>query len=661
MPGGDLICRQAKQEEEDHGLQVSIQRRSSSRSGEPRRHQYRPPAPQAQASPPSASSDDDQLTEKLKHPLSAGGPAKKPGRLHAFLRPSDEEGGIVAAAPAIPPLALARRFWPFARPYRRMIAAGLLLVALLPLVQAVEIWLFKEVVDDVIVAGALDALPWLAGAVVGLTLLGALLSFAEDYAWTSAGERFLLDLRGAFFSHVQKLSLDTLDRRRLGDLIARISGDVQAIEGFVLGGLGEGISALARIVIFTGALFLLDWQLALTVLVLAPPFYFSTRYFARLARHAAREKRRRSGALSAVAEESLANAALVQSTDQGDAERRRFVREGEGVVDAELASARIGGAFSGLTALVEVAGVLLVVALGTWAIDDGRLTVGGLLAFLAYVTQLLRPVSDLGHLASTLLAASAGGERVLELLDRRADVNDRSDARPLPATLAGEIELDDVDYTYPGSAEPALRDVSLRIAPGEVVALVGPSGGGKSTLARLLLRFCDPDAGAVLVDGHDLRSVTLASLRANVGTLLQETMLFDASVRENIAFGAPGAAHEEIVAAARAASAHEFIETLPDGYSTRVGQRGRSLSGGQRRRVEVARTLLRDSRVLILDEPTTGLDADSAAELIPALRDLLDGRTAVVITHEPELVLAADRVIEVNGGRCRERTAVPSS
>ena len=597
----------------------------------------------------------------MKHPFRANGPARKPGRFHALLRPRGEGGGIVAAAPAIPPLALLRRFWPFARPYRRVIVAGLVLVALLPAIQAAEIWLFKEVVDDVIVGGALDALPWLAGAVVGLTILGAVLSFAEDYAWTSAGERFLLDLRGTFFSHVQKLSLDTLDRRRLGDLIARISGDVQAIEGFVLGGLGEGISALARIVIFTGALFLLDWQLALTVLLLAPPFYFSTRYFARLARHAAREKRRRSGALSAVAEESIANAALVQSTDQGDAERTRFVREGRGVVEAELASARIAGAFSGLTALVEVAGVLLVVALGTWAIDDGRLTVGGLLAFLAYVTQLLRPVSDLGHLASTLLAASAGGERVLELLDRRPDVNDRPGARPLPAAPAGRIELDAVTYTYPGSHEAALRDVSLRIAPGEVVALVGPSGGGKSTLARLLLRFCDPERGAVLLDGHDLREVSLSSLRANVGTLLQETMLFDASLRDNIGFGAPGASDDQIVAAATVAGAHDFIAALPEGYETRAGQRGRRLSGGQRRRVEIARTLLRDSRIVILDEPTTGLDAKSAAELIPALRELLDGRTAIVITHDAELMRAADRVIEMIAGRCCEPAeALPS-
>jgi len=327
----------------------------------------------------------------------------------------------VAAAPAVPPRELVRRFWPFARPYRAAIGAGILFVALLPAVQAAEIWMFKLVVDEVIVAGDLGPLAWIAAGVLALILIGAAFSFAEDYAWTWAGERFLLDLRATFFSHLQRLSFDTLDRRRLGDLVARMGGDMQDIESFVLGGLGEAISAVARIAIFTGALLLLDWQLALAVLVIAPPFYLAARHFARLARHAAREKRRRSGGLSAVAEESLANAALVQSSNRAGSERERLLREGEGVVDAELASARVSGAFSGLVALIEVAGVLAVVALGTWAIEDGRLTIGGLLAFLAYLSQLLRPVGDLSHLASSLLAASAGGERVLEAAERERE------------------------------------------------------------------------------------------------------------------------------------------------------------------------------------------------------------------------------------------------
>jgi ATP-binding cassette subfamily B protein len=556
----------------------------------------------------------------------------------------------VAAAPAVPPRELLRRFWPFARPYRLAIGAGILLVVLLPAVQAAEIWMFKVVVDEVIVPADLGALPWIAALVLGLTLAGAALSFGEDYAWTWAGERFLLDLRATFFSHLQRLSFDTLDRRRLGDLIARLGGDIQAIESFVLGGLGEAISAVARIAFFAGALFLLDWQLALYALVLAPPFYLAARHFARLARHAAREKRRRSGALSAVAEESIANTALVQSMGRAEHERRRLLREGEGVVDAELASARVSGVFSGVVALIEVAGVLAVVAFGTWAVQDERLTIGGLLAFLAYLTQLLRPVGDLSHLAASLLAASAGGERVLELLDRRPMVRERPGALTLEG-VRGQVELDAVTFAYPEAPQPVLRDISLQLRPGEVVAITGPSGSGKSTLARLLLRFADPDSGDICLDGYDLRALALESVRGSVTALQQETLLFDASVRDNIAFGRPDASQDEIEAAARAAGAHDFVAALPEGYETRVGQRGRRLSGGQRRRVEIARTLLRDARVVVLDEPTTGLDAEAAERLVEPLRTLLHGRTALLITHDQGLLRSADRLLRLVDGR----------
>ncbi len=415
----------------------------------------------------------------------------------------------------------------------------------------------------------------------------------------------------------------------------------------MLGGLGEAISAVTRIAFFAGALFLLDWQLAIYALVLAPPFYLAARWFARLARRAAREKRRRSGGLSAVAEESIANAALVQSLDVAEHERRRLLREGEGVVDAELVSARVAGTFSGLVALIEVAGVLAVVAFGTWAVQDDRLTIGGLLAFLAYLTQLLRPIGDLSQLAATLLAASAGGERVLELLDRPPLVRERPGARRL-ARARGELELNEVEFAYSGSAEPVLAGLSLRVAPGEVVAISGPSGVGKSTLARLLVRAADPDAGSVCLDGVDLRELDLASVRANVALLHQETLLFDASVRHNIALGRPDAGADEIEAAARAAGAHDFIAALPESYDTRVGQRGRRLSGGQRRRIEIARTLLRDAPVVVLDEPSAGLDADGVARLAGPLRALLAGRSAVLISHDPQLLAFADRVVALD-------------
>jgi ATP-binding cassette subfamily B protein len=577
------------------------------------------------------------------------GPAPAPGRFARLLLPRGEGGGLVEATPTVPIRRLLRRFWPFARPYKRQIAVGIAFLAVAPAVQVAEIWLFKVAIDDVVVPADLAPLAWIVPVVIGLTLVGSALSFGEDYTWTWAGERFLLDLRTAFFDHLQLLSLDALDRRRVGDLVTRFSGDIQAIESFILGGLADIVSATARIFFFAGALALLDWRLALVTLVVLPPFALAARKFAGLAKRATREKRRRSGSLSAVAEESLSNAALVQSCNRADGERRRFRREGQGILEAELSAVRVGGAFGPVIALIEVTAVLTIVGLGTWSVQQGRLSIGGLIAFLALLSQLLRPISDLSQLATSLFSATAGGERVIELLDERPTVADRPGAHAL-GRAAGAIELDGVDYSYPGAATPALRNATLRVEPGEIIAIVGPSGAGKSTIARLLLRFADPGAGSVRLDGHDLRELTLASLRENVGLLQQETLLFDAPIGENIAFGREGATPAEVEAAARAAGAHEFIDELPAGYATRAGPRGRSLSGGQRRRVEVARALLRDTPVVVLDEPTTGLDGAAARALAEPLRDLLRGRTAIVITHDPELLTAADRIVVVEGG-----------
>ena len=579
------------------------------------------------------------------------GPASKPGRrLRALLLPTAPGEAAVAASPRVGIRTLMRRFWPIARPYRRQIVAGLVFVALVPAVQSAEIWLFKLAFDEVVVPAELGPLAWIAPVVIGLAALGGLIGFGEDYTWTWAGERFLLDLRVKFFSHVQKLSLPQLGRRQTGDLLSRLSGDVQAIESFVLGGLAEIVSAAARIAFFGGALFLLDWRLALVSLVVVPPFALSARWFSRLAKEAAREKRRRSGSLGAVAEESLTNTALVQSSGRLDHERERVRREGEGIVQAELASARVSGAYAPVSTLIELAGVLSIIALGTWSVQEGRLTVGGVLAFLAYLSQLLRPIADLGHLVTTLFAASAGGERVLELLDEEPEIRDRPGAVAL-GRARGALELEAVTFRHVGSLEPTLETVSLSIEAGEIVAVTGPSGAGKSTIARLLMRFADPGNGVVRLDGRDLRECKLDSVRANVGYLQQETLLFDASVGENIAYGRPEASQDEIEAAARSARAHEFVTALPAGYDTRVGPRGGDLSGGQRRRVEVARTLLRDTPVVVLDEPTTGLEGAEATKVGEALRELLQGRTAVVVTHDPALVETADRTIVVRDGR----------
>jgi len=564
-------------------------------------------------------------------------------RLRRLLVPVADGLDVVPAAPPVPVREIFRRFWPDARPYRLAIAAGAFFLVLVPAIEAVEIWLFKLVVDDVLVPRDVGALLPLAAAYLGLTVVSGLVRFGDDYLATWVGERFLLNLRARLFAHVQGLSLDVLDRRRLGDVLSRLTSDVQAIERFVLTGVGDGVSALARIVFFTGALLVLSWRLALVSLVVVPLFWLVARRFSRLIKHASREKRRRSGSLNAVAEESLANAALVQSMGREDHELDRFTRENAAIMEAELASTRIRALFSPLVDLIELVGAMVVVGLGVWALSSGDLTIGGLLVFLAYLSQLYGPVRELSGLVNSLYAASAGAERVIELLEERPAVVERVDARPLPApgaTVRGRVELRDVTYRYPGAARPALERCSLVVEPGECVALVGPSGAGKTTATRLLLRFADPDAGAVLVDGEDLRELRLRDVRAQIGLLAQETLLFEGTVRDNIAYGRPEADADEIARVARAVGIAELLDA-------RVGQRGRALSGGQRQRVAIARAIVRGSAVVVLDEPTTGLDADAREEVLGALDALLPGRTTIVVSHDPAVVERADRVVEL--------------
>ncbi|HEX5798620.1 MAG TPA: ABC transporter ATP-binding protein [Gaiellaceae bacterium] len=563
------------------------------------------------------------------------------------------ETRLVAAAPAVAVRELARRFWPDLRPDRVRLLLLLPLLAAVPAVEATEVWLFKHIVDDALVPGELEPLLWLGLAAAGLALLGGLLGFVDELLSTSIGERFLLRVRGRLYDHLHRESGDGLDRRRLGDVLARLTSDVQAIESFLLGGITEAISAVLRILIFTVALFLISWDLALVSLVVAPLFWLAARRFSRLIRVVSREKRRRSGSLGAVAEEGLSNAALVRAYGREREETERFTRESEGIVSAELAAARLRALFAPLVDLIELGGVLLVLGWGTWAIAEGRLTIGGLLAFVAYLGLLYRPIRDLGDLSTTIFSAAAAAERVLELLDAEPAVRERPDARE-PGRVQGLIELDGVTVHYPGRDVPALDRVSLRIEPGETVLLVGASGSGKSTLVKLLLRFIDPDSGRILLDGHDLRELRLRPLRDKLAVLLQETLVLHGTIRGNIAYGRPAAAEGEIVAAARAAGAHGFVSALPDGYETVVGERGRSLSGGQRRRIALARALLRDAPVLVLDEPTAGLDTKSTAELADALPALSAGRTTIVVSHDLSLARAVDTVVVLEGGRVVE-------
>src|SRR3954468_3426267 len=572
------------------------------------------------------------------------------GRLRAAFVVQGGEAGPVAEAPAVPMLAIVRRFWPYARRYRPWLLLTGLFIVLDAAIETGAVWLFKGLADEVLVPRDLHALVWVGALFVAVTVAGGVVGFADDVLSTWVSERFLLDLRTRFYAHLQTLPLDFFEGRRLGDVLSRLTADIQAIESFVLSGVADVLSYMLRAVFFAAALFFLQWDLALVALVVGPAFYVAARKTARLLKRASREKRRRSGSIGAVAEEGLANIALVQAYGREDEERERFHEQNLGAFRAQMTATRLRAGFGPLVELIELAGGLLVMAYGTVKLSQGALSLGGLLVFMAYLSKLFSPVRGLSRLATGLYSASAAAERVIEFLDERPTVVDP------PAPLAagrrhGAVRFEGVRYAYPGAAAEALRGVDLAVGPGEVLALVGRSGAGKSTVARLLLRFADPSSGRVVLDGQDLRAYAVSDVRANVAVVLQETLVFDATVFENIAYGRPGATRDEVEAAARAADAHDFIAELPKGYDTPVGQRGRKLSGGQRQRVAIARAMVRDAPVLLLDEPAAGLDAPSAQRILEPLRRLMDGRATIVIAHDLLTVREATRIAVLDAGR----------
>src|ERR671916_564632 len=572
-----------------------------------------------------------------------------------FLLPEMEEGdGFVAAAPVMELREIFRRFWPYARPYRRWIPLILLFAALGAALQAATIWIYKILVDEVLVPRDFELLLWVVLAYLGLTLAEGIVSFCEDYSSEWVGGRFIVSMRTDLFRHLQDLSLSFFDRRSVGDMLTRISDDTEEIEELLVGEFAELLTNLFQFVFFVGALFYLQWRLALVSLFAVPLFLLAGRYFSRKIRRATREERRRTGSVSAVAEESLSNAALVQAYNRQENEVSRFRRENEGSFVADMAAVRLDALFTPLVNVIQVAGVGVVIVVGTWELSQGRLTIGGLLVFLVYLSQLYGPVRGVSEVLNTFYEATAGAERVIEFLDEEPSVRERKGAISL-ARARGHVEFDSVSFSYPGSEREALTDVSFEVAPGEVLALVGLSGSGKSTVVKLLLRFFDPHAGDIRLDGHDLRGLTLRSLRDNVAVLLQETLVFDGTVRENIAYGKAEASEEEIVAAAKTADAHGFVEALPEGYDTVVGQRGRLLSDGQRQRVAIARAMIRDAPVLFLDEPTTGLDARSSENVMIPLQRLMEGRTTIVISHNLLTVRHATRILVLEDGRITER------
>ena len=584
--------------------------------------------------------------------------------MRSLLRPSamgaesPADDSLVDLAPAASIRTVFGRFWPDARPFRGWLALSLGLSVLAPALEAAAIWMLKIGTDDVLIPRNMSAFPEVAAAFLGITILAAGTTFADEYLASWIGENFLHRLRTRVFGHLHTLSVGFFDRRRLGDILSRLTEDVGAIENLVLVGVAEATSEIFQIVIFAAVMLFISWQLALVSLAAVPIFWLTARAFSRRIKAASREARRRGGSISAVAEDSLSNAVLIQAYGRAEAEVERFAGQSLGSAGAELAAARVEALYPSVVSVTEAAGLLAIVGVGIWEISAGRLTVGGLVAFLVYLVQLFSPVRDLGQLSSTIFDAAAGAERIIDLLDEQPTVT--VPARPVALSSArGVLVLDDVGFRYPGTGAEAVAGISFAALPGQTTALVGPSGAGKTTLIKLLLRFYDPARGRISLDGHDLRDLDPRQLRASIAVVLQETLLLDGTVAENILAGRPGAGQRELVEAARAADADEFITALPLGYDTPVGPRGRLLSGGQRQRIAIARAVIRDAPILLLDEPTTSLDAEASERILAPMRRLMAGRTTILISHDLLTVTDARQILYLDRGRVAETGTHP--
>jgi len=558
-------------------------------------------------------------------------------------------------------LARYRRMLAYVRPYwLHLVLAAICLVAISLLSLAMP-WAVKDLVDQVVVGQDLNQLNLIALALTGIFVLRAGFGFAQTYliAWT--GERVVANLRRQIYEHLLSLSLGFFSGQRVGEIVSRLSNDVQVIQSAVTSNL---VVLLQQVATFVGAIVIvaiMNWRLMLLMAVAIPGMVLLTRLMGRQIRRVARRVQDTLGEASAVVEETVGGIRIVKSFAREDYEMARYGQKVDDLFESSMRRARYFATLGPLISLLMYGSLVLVLWFGGREVLNGRLTPGELIAFLLYATMLSGPLASFGGLYGQVQAALGATERVFELLDVATEIAEAPDARPLP-TVAGRVVFDDVSFEY-DPRQPILRHVTLEAGPGQVVALVGPSGVGKTTLANLIPRFFDPSIGRISIDGHDLRQVTLRSLRGQIGIVPQETVLFSDTVAANIRYGKLDASQSEIEAAARAANAHDFIlNELPDGYDTHVGERGIKLSGGQRQRIAIARAVLKDPRILILDEATSSLDTESERLIQEALERLMHppdegtgGRTTFVIAHRLSTIVHADCIAVLSDGQVVER------
>jgi subfamily B ATP-binding cassette protein MsbA len=544
------------------------------------------------------------------------------------------------------------RLLKYLKPYWRWVTLSIACLLLLTVLNLLPPLFQRQIIDEVVGEGLLDRLPALILGLVGVYALARLLNFGEQYLRHVLGERFILDFRVLLYDYLQRLSVSFFENQQTGEIMSRITNDVNALEDFVTHSVGFLIVDLLRLVGTAIILFALDWQLALLTLLPVPVLAVAMRVFNTRVRPIYRQIRDRLGDINAELQDNISGIRVIQAFGQERYELDRFTRRSTRYYEERVRGIRQWATFFPAMRFVASLGTAIVLGFGVSRVLGGALTLGGLVAFISYVTSFYEPINRLVQVDNIVQQAIAAGERVFELLDTVPEVEDAPDAIELLA-IQGAVAFEGVSFRY-GTGDEVLRDVSFQMRPGQVVALVGPSGAGKTSIANLIPRFYDPVSGRVTVEGYDVKEVKLASLRRQIAVVLQDTFLFNGTVRDNVVYGQPDASEDEMIAAAKAAYAHEFILNLPQGYDTEIGERGVKLSGGQKQRLALARAILTDPRILILDEATSSVDAEAEYLIQQALEKVLEGRTALVIAHRLSTIRHADKIIALEEGRIVE-------
>lgn len=557
------------------------------------------------------------------------------------------------------------RMGPHARPHRKKLILGSLAMLVVALTEIIRPWPMKVVFDGILLPqtqpdavmtrllawfGTGDALLAAAAlAILATAVIGGGMGYVQSTMIAVVGQKVVADIRLELYRHIQRLSHSFHDTASSADIISRLTGDVRMMRDLLI---DAAVFFVAQTFVMVGTvsiMLLMDWRLTVAALVVLPGLVWTTQSYGARIKDAARRQRRKEGKIAVVMTEGISAISVVKGFAREAYEEGRFSRQNSSSAEAGVVSTRMAAQMDRVVQLMLAVGTCIVLWYGVLRVRSGAVSPGDLLVFTAYLATLYKPIRKMSSMTSRVAKATASGERLLEILDIRPDITDPPEVGE-ERDVVGHVALEGVTFGYPG-APPVLNDASLHLNPGETVALVGGSGMGKSSVGKLLMRFYDPQGGRVTIDGRDIRGVALASLRDQIAVVLQDTVLFAASVRDNIAYGRLDATEDEILAAATAAGADGFIRRLPDGYDTILGERGETLSGGQRQRIAIARAILRDAPILILDEPLTGLDADTARDLVSALKVVAAGRTTLLIAHDALSLTLADRAVELRDGQ----------